>query len=190
MANYPFPNQKLELGSTGRFVTDLQRELNIAVTGVFDFLTMCKVALHKFEHGLNHNDPTVDETTWNSIFKGGGENNQAAAAAPAAPGDRVGVATVGQVPRSADTSPVADVPGNPRATTTGTTSATDENSVPNVETDKPREDQPTVTAGEQAAAGGPAGGFAAAPVADQETNAPQAAAEDTAGPTQPGTATP
>jgi hypothetical protein len=191
MANYPFPNQKLELGSTGRFVTDLQRELGIAVTGVFDFLTMCKVAVHKFESGLNHNDPTVGAETWNTIFNrgdnaqgGGGDNagandrrdNNPANPAPAAAADREGVATRGEVQRNRDTDePTTN--GNPRATTNGNTVATDENTpAAAVETDRPREDQPTVTASEQQAAGGPAGGYAAAPT-EQTPNAPTPTAQ-------------
>lgn len=192
MAIYPFPNQKLELGSTGRFVTDLQRELGVAVTGVFDFLTMCKVAIHKFENGLNHNDPTVDEQTWNSIFKPGQTPDPNETANEREKRDLPGVATVGQVQRRDDSAQPADVPGNPRATTTGVTTATNENSVPNAGTDKPREDQPTVTAAEQQATGGPAGGYTGTPT-EATPNAPtpgaQAAGAESAD-NNPGPATP
>jgi len=155
MARYPFPNQKLELGSTGRFVADLQRELNVAVTGVFDFLTMCKVVLHKFENGLNHQEPTVNEETWNSIFK----NNEVQEGDQAAENTRevddtprATLATFGQIPReqaddnrgddnenrpdvtTPDLPTAAPAPagednndGNTEATLNGTTSATDEN---------------------------------------------------------------
>jgi hypothetical protein len=213
MARYPFPNQKLELGSTGRFVTDLQRELDIAVTGVFDFLTMCKVVLHKFENGLNHNEPTVNEETWNSIFKNNevqeGDNNAENTRddatpdprATAAPGDREGVATVGSVPRTADAADNQttgdDEAGNPRATTTGVTDATDNNiaraAQPDTNPDAPRQDQPTVTADEQQATGGPAGGYSSAPT-ETASNEPSPAAADagaeSADDNGPGTATP
>jgi hypothetical protein len=207
MARYPFPNQKLELGSTGRFVTDLQRELDIAVTGVYDFLTMCKVALHKFENGLNHNEPTVNEETWNSIFKNNevqeGDNNAENTRddAPPAPGDREGVATVGSVPRTADAADNQTAgdneAGNPRATTTGVTDATDNNiaraAQPDTNPDAPRDDQPTVTADEQQATGGPAGGYTSAPT-ETASNEPSPAAADagaeSADDNGPGTATP
>ena len=54
MANIPFPNQKIDLGTQSNFISDLQNALNIAETGVYDFLTMCHVIVHKFRHGLNH----------------------------------------------------------------------------------------------------------------------------------------
>jgi hypothetical protein len=103
MANYPFPNQRLELGSTGRFVADLQRELNVAVTGVFDFLTMCKVVLHKFENGLNHNEPTVDETTWNSVFRNNRGNDEGEQDPARRDDNGPRLATVGQVRRGDNT---------------------------------------------------------------------------------------
>lgn len=172
MATYPFPNENIQLGTTGRFVRDLQEALNIAQTGVYDFLTMAKVVVHKFEAGLNHNDPSVDEKTWNSIFnrndnQGGGEN-----ANP-------GVATVGSINRGGNPQPTTDTDnGNPRATTTGVTNATDENiatnAQPDTNPDKPREDQPTVTAADQARTNQPAGGFTAAPT-DTVSNQPSPA---------------
>jgi len=184
MAFYPFPNERFDLGSESRFVRDIQNALNVAETGVFDFLTMCHVVVHKFKHGLNHHDPAVDGETWNSIFKIENEPDNTRAAerreatggseiSPAVPFD--GIATVGSVPRTdeagatqrtTDTAP-DQTEGNPEATTTGTTSATDENisapANPDTNPDAPREDQPTVTAEEQQAQGAPAGGFTAAP---------------------------
>jgi hypothetical protein len=191
MAFYPFPNERFDLGSENRFVRDLQNKLNVAETGIFDFLTMCHVVVHKFRNGLNHHDPTVDQETWNSIFQIDDQpDNQRAADLRTATGgteratvdQRDGVAAVGSVPRTdeagatggTDTTP-APAPeenpdGNPEATTTGVTSATDENisapANPDTNPDKPREDQPTVTAEEQQAQGAPAGGYTAAPTAD------------------------
>jgi hypothetical protein len=194
MAIYPFPNERLDLGTESRFVRDLQNALNVAETGVYDFLTMCHVVVHKFRNGLNHHDPSVDQETWNSIFKNTNQddNNQAADRrdatggtdrSPATGSPRDGVATVGSVPRTddagatggADNNPTPDGnrntdEGNPEATRTGVTSATDENipapAQPDTNPDKPREDVPTVTAEEQQAQGAPAGGFTAAPTAD------------------------
>jgi hypothetical protein len=219
MAFYPFPNERFDLGSENRFVTDIQRALNVAETGIFDFLTMCHVVVHKFQNGLNHNDPTVDQETWNSIFKPEDQptNEQAANLREAtggtdrAPADqREGVATVGSVPRTdeagatggTDTTPApapeANPEGNPEATTNGTTSATDENipapAQPDTNPDAPREDMPTVTAEEQQAQGAPAGGFTAAPTEDSANTpspAEQAAgAQSTEQEEEGGTATP
>jgi hypothetical protein len=200
MANYPFPNENINLGTSGRFIRDLQEALNIAQTGVYDFLTMAKVVVHKFEHGLNHQDPNVDQLTWNSIFNRGedqggndrGNNNRddrgGAAATP-------GVATVGQINRAGNTdNNGGDDNGNPRATTTGVTNATDENiatnAQPETNPDKPREDQPTVTAADQARTEQPAGGFTAAPTdtVSNQPSPPEAAAGATSAetPNEPG----
>src|SRR4051812_18331485 len=120
MARFPFPNERLNLGSDSRFVRDLQRSLRIAETGVFDFLTMCRVVVHKFENGLNHNDPTVDEETWNDIFNKDNNNNGGEQTEPgnrpAAAGDREGVATVGQLPRTGTNETANPEDGNTRAT--------------------------------------------------------------------------
>jgi len=194
MAIYPFPNERLDLGTESRFVRDLQNALNVAETGVYDFLTMCHVVVHKFRNGLNHHDPSVDQETWNSIFKvnnqddnrGAAERREATGGTDRAPADdnpRDGVAAVGSVPRTDDAgatggrdatpAPARESDqneGNPEATETGITSATDENirteAQPDTNPDAPREDQPTVTAEEQQAQGAPAGGFTAAPTAD------------------------
>ena len=181
MAFYPFPNQKLELGSAGRFVSDLQRELGIAVTGVFDFLTMCKVALHKFENGLNHSDPSVDHETWNSIFNKNNPNHEAQT--PENIGGNAGIATVGQVPRTEEAqrqqnnpftvtppTPTAAAP-TPQATPDpgASLAAAAKAAAPNE--DQPRQDMPSITATEQKATGGPAGGFSAAPT-DTVNNEP------------------
>jgi hypothetical protein len=196
MAFYPFPNERFDLGSENRFVRDLQNALNIAETGIYDFLTMCHVVVHKFRNGLNHHDPSVDQETWNSIFKieNQPDNSQAASLREATGGTERspmdGIATTGSVPRSDDNgtaageaaAPAADE-GNPEATTTGVTSATDENipapAQPDENPDKPREDMPTVTAEEQQAQGAPAGGYTAAPT-DNAVNDPSPA-EKTAG---------
>src|SRR5436309_2651754 len=131
MAKIPFPNEKIDLGTQEPFIRDLQNALNIAETGVYDFLTMCHVIVHKFRHGLNHHDPTVDQETWTSVMdqvktpepapapEPGGGNN---AAAPTP-----GVATIGQINRDPDPAAPDE---NYRATTTGTTNATDENIPP------------------------------------------------------------
>lgn len=190
MAFYPFPNERLDLGSESRFVRDLQNALNVAETGVFDFLTMCHVVVHKFRHGLNHHDPAVDGETWNSIFQITNEpdNTRAAERREATGGDEFspavpfeGVATVGTLPRTDEAGATARTPdrdpaeGNPEATTTGTTTATDENipapAQPDTNPDKPREDMPTVTAEEQRAQGAPAGGYTAAPT-EEASNTP------------------
>ena len=206
MAFYPFPNERFELGSDNRFVRDIQRALNVAETGIFDFLTMCHVVVHKFQNGLNHHDPSVDQETWNSIFQRNEEDNRTAAERREATGgeQRDGVATVGSVPRTdeagatggTDTTP-APAPeenpdGNPEATTTGTTTATDENipapAQPDTDPDKPREDMPTVTAEEQQAQGAPAGGFTAAPTeeaANDPSPAEKAAGAESADQTPP-----
>jgi hypothetical protein len=211
MANIPFPNERIDLGVSEPFIRDLQNALNVAETGVYDFLTMCHVIVHKFRHGLNHNDPTVGSETWNSIMQAAhgvspeqaaeqaaaqtpaptpaeeenpnAEDNRDAAARRAATGGterapidetpRAGVATVGQIDRTGDTAP-----DTAAATTTGTTNATDENipSIANPATnpDAPRPDQPTVTADEQQATGGNAGGYTAAPT-DTSANTPSPA---------------
>jgi len=213
MARYPFPNERFELGSENRYVRDLQNALNVAETGIFDFLTMCHVVVHKFRNGLNHHDPSVDQDTWNSIFKIENQPDNRRAAdlreatggtgrAPAVPLD--GVAVVGSVPRTdeagatggTDTTPApapeANPDGNPEATRTGTTSATDENipapAQPDTDPDKPREDMPTVTAEEQQAQGAPAGGFTAAPTeeaANDPSPAEKAAGAESADQTPP-----
>src|SRR5689334_3799166 len=202
MANIPFPNERIDLGVSEPFIRDLQNALNVAETGVYDFLTMCHVIVHKFRHGLNHQDPTVGAETWNSIMEAAhGKSpeeaaNEAAAAAPAAPAaaegvepnadtnaeaaarraatggterapvtaaPEIGVATVGQI---GNTGGNVDTNENYRATTTGTTNATDENippvANPATNPDAPRPDQPTVTAEEQQQGGGVAGGYTAA----------------------------
>src|SRR4051812_14907112 len=92
MANIPFPNERIDLGVNEPFIRDLQDALNVAETGVYDFLNLCHVIVHKFRHGLDHNDPTVNANTWNSIMetahgqspedaaneaaRGGGENDR------------------------------------------------------------------------------------------------------------------
>lgn len=174
---YPFPNVQLDLGTASPFVKDVQRALGIVETGVYDFLTMCHVVVHKFEHGLNHNDPTVGPHTWDSIFStdrgkqiagevahGGGAAAELNQATPE------GVATIGQMPRTETAAEPLRAAAAPTAT--GTTNATDENipaaAQPDTNPDKPRTDQPTVTAAEQEAQGGPAGGTAAHPTADDE----------------------
>jgi hypothetical protein len=156
---------------------------------------MAKVVVHKFEHGLNHQDPNVDQDTWNSIFNRGGDqggnNPQDTNGAAATPG----VATIGQVNRGGDTNNNnGQDNGNPRATTTGVTNATDENIAtngqPDTNPDKPREDQPTVTAADQARTEQPAGGYTAAPtdeIANQPSPAEAAAGATSADtPSQPG----
>lgn len=215
MANIPFPNEEISLGKSAPWIRDLQNALNVAETGVFDFLTMAATVVHKFKHGLNHENPVVDSTTWNSIMQaahgqtpeqaaneraaaGGTDNaepaaadNQEAAArreatggtdrspAPdrAAAAPETGVATVGQINRTGGD---VDQTQNYAATTTGTTSATDENippiANPATNPDAPRPDQPTVTAADQAREGGVAGGYTAAPT-DTTANAPTAPAQ-------------
>jgi hypothetical protein len=201
MARIPFPNEKIDLGTQAPWIRDFQNALGAAETGVYDFLTMCHVIVHKFKNGLNHQDPTVDQSTWNSVMDkahgvdqpnargdqapdpaatAGAEDNRAAADRREATGGterspRDGIATVGQINRTDDN---AAPDQNYRATTTGATNATDENtppiSRPDTNPDAPREDQPTVTAGEQQAAGGVAGGYTAAPT-DNAANAPSPA---------------
>lgn len=178
MAKIPFPNTRIELGTQAPWIRDFQNALGAAETGVYDFLTMCHVVVHKFQHGLNHQDPTVDQATWNSVMDqahGGADQGNAAAAADENRAPAAGVATVGQINRTDDT---AAADQNYRATTTGTTNATDENTPPaaqpDTNPDRPREDQPTVTAGEQQAAGGVAGGYTAAPT-DHAANTPNPA---------------
>src|SRR4051812_39202123 len=68
MVKYAFPNIFIGLGSDNEYVKDLQRKLGILETGVFDFLTMAHVVVHKFRNGLNHDEPIVDQTTWDSIM--------------------------------------------------------------------------------------------------------------------------
>jgi hypothetical protein len=68
MVKYSFPNIFLGLGSDNEYVRDLQRELGVIETGIFDFLTMAHVVVHKFKNGLNHEEPIVDQTTWDSIM--------------------------------------------------------------------------------------------------------------------------
>lgn len=182
MANIPFPNEKIDLGVQEPFIRDLQNALNVAETGVYDFLTMCHVIVHKFRHGLNFHDPTVGAETWNSIMeKAHGVSpdqaaNRAAAGGGANDREREGVATIGQINRDTDTAP-----DTARATTTGTTNATDETlppiAQPDTNPDRPRPDQPTVTAAEQQAAGGNAGGYTAAPT-DHAANAPSPAEQN------------
>lgn len=179
--NYPFPHIRFDLGTASPFVKDLQRALGIVETGVFDFLTMCHVVVHKFNHGLNHNDPTVGEHTWTSIFStdqgkqvagevahGGGAAAEMNAATPE------GVATIGQMPRSEPAAEATTPIAAAAPTTTGTTNATNENipiaAQPDTNPDEPREDQPTVTAQEQQAQGGAAGGAATHPT-EEDPNA-------------------
>jgi len=178
--NYPFPNIQFDLGTVSPFVKDVQRALGIVESGVYDFLTMCHVVVHKFHNGLNHNDPTVGAHTWASIFStdrgqqvagevahGGGAAAELNQATPE------GVAIVGQIPRTEN--PAAPVPVTAAPTTTGTTIATDENipvaAQPDTNPDKPRTDQPTVTAAEQQAQGGAAGGVETHPT-DTKENVP------------------
>jgi len=74
MVKYSFPNIFLGLGTDNQYVKDLQRELGVIETGVFDFLTMAHVVVHKFRNGLNHEEPVVDQATWDSIM--GVDSNQ------------------------------------------------------------------------------------------------------------------
>jgi hypothetical protein len=216
MANIPFPNERIDLGVNEPFIRDLQNALNVAETGVYDFLTLCHVIVHKFRHGLDHNDPTVNANTWNSIMETahgqspeaaaneaarGGNNPEAdrpeepaddtprAAEERAAGGDtdraaaddrrdetpRDGVATTGQIDRNGGN---VDTAQNYRATTTGVTNATDENTPPaarpDTNPDAPRDDQPTVTAADQEREGGNAGGYTATPT-DGSGNTPSPA---------------
>src|SRR6476620_885508 len=178
--NYPFPNIQFDLGTVSPFVKDVQRALGIVESGVYDFLTMCHVVVHKFHNGLNHNDPTVGSHTWDSIFStdrgqqvagevahGGGAAAELNQATPE------GVATVGQIPRTENTAAPLTAAAAPTAI--GTTNATDENipvaAQPTTNPDKPRTDQPTVTAAEQQAQGGAAGGTETHPT-DTKENAP------------------
>ena len=173
MANYTFPNVDLSLGANNHFVRDIQRALNIAETGVYDFLTMAAVVVHKFKNGLNHNDPTVGPNTWDSIFGTNStpedatrnERNDNPDRQPAIPETRA--VTTGQVNRddirtaedNVTTQPAGTNPAAPGAgpTATGTTDATPANQ-PDTGNDAPRDDQPTTTAEEQQQQGGPAGG--------------------------------
>lgn len=81
----PFPQVELALGQANDFVRHIQKGLNIVENGVFDFLTMCNVVVHKFQHGLDHNDPTVDKATWNSIVNGGANAQATPTPAPPTP---------------------------------------------------------------------------------------------------------
>ena len=141
---------------------------------------MCHVIVHKFRHGLNHHDPTVDQETWNSIFQR--DPNAPAAAAPTpAPAAAInpaappaGIATTGQINRDQVPDPAATI----AATTTGTTTATDTNipplAQPDTNPDAPRQDQPHITADQQQAQGGNAGGYTATPT-DIGANVPSPA---------------
>jgi hypothetical protein len=177
--SYPFPNVHLSLGSNNRFVADLQRALGLAETGLFDFLTLAHVVVHKFRNGLNHDEPIVDHATWDSIFNRNQNNNEqnrnndTGGDRPEGPGANAtpSPATTGQINRTQEN----EGPGRAAATTTGNTNATDENipapAQPDTNPDRPREDMPTVTAEEQQATGGPAGGNAAVPT-ENDTNTP------------------
>jgi len=65
---YAFPNVFMGLGTDNEFVRDLQRGLGLDPSGVFDFLTMCYVVVHKHKQGLNYEEPVVDRLTWDSVF--------------------------------------------------------------------------------------------------------------------------
>jgi hypothetical protein len=65
---YAFPNVFIGMGTDNEFVRDLQRGLGLDPSGVFDFLTMCYVVVHKHKQGLNYEEPIVDRNTWDSIF--------------------------------------------------------------------------------------------------------------------------
>jgi hypothetical protein len=176
MVKYSFPNLFIGLGSDNEYVKDLQRKLGILETGVFDFLTMAHVVVHKFRNGLNHEEPIVDRETWDSIM--GVDSSQADVNTPdieprRTPNvdtvnehdtnfDRGGVSapnTGAIADRSADVpaqNTVATAQGDDNAptTVTGVTTATPENTPevarPDTNPDSPRTDQPTITAQDQA----------------------------------------
>lgn len=179
MVKYSFPNIFIGLGSDNEYVKDLQRKLGIIETGVFDFLTMAHVVVHKFRNNLNHEEPIVDRETWDSIMgtdsssadvnmsdieptpdsnadEQGRTGNQHETDT-----DRGGVSspnTGAIADRSADvpaqnTVATAQGDNNAPTTITGVTTATPENTPeearPDTNPDKPREDQPTITAEDQ-----------------------------------------
>jgi hypothetical protein len=188
MANYTFPNVDLSLGANNHFVRDIQRALNIAETGVYDFLTMAAVVVHKFKNGLNHNDPTVGPNTWDSIFgtnstpedatrnertdNGNGTDNRNADGTPGNPDRQPAIpetraVTTGQVNRddirtaedNVTTQPAGTNPAAPgRGPTATGTTDATDRNQPNTGDDAPRDDQPTTTAEEQQQQGGPVGG--------------------------------
>lgn len=172
----PFPQVILALGESNPFVRDVQRALNIVETGVFDFLTMCHVVVHKFNHGLNHADPTVDHNTWNSIVNNGvdagsvtreARNPDPAANVP--PGGVIGTTAPTPVPTAAAPTPTAPAapepipvaPAAPAAAATPTPpppppappAAPTAEPIPSEEHGTARPDQPSITASESAAMG-------------------------------------